>query len=85
MSQRGASLTVRNLSPETKTRLAVRARRRGRSLEAEVRAILDSAAEAQEEQDLDFPHWLMAMLEPGDDDIAPFLDEHRKPHPPLKL
>ena len=42
-----SSLTVRNLSPTTKARLAQRARRKGRSLEAEVRAILESAVKSE--------------------------------------
>ncbi len=38
-----AAITVRALSEETKTRLRVRAARNGRSTEAEVRAILETA------------------------------------------
>jgi plasmid stability protein len=38
------AITVRNLSPETHRALKLRARRNGRSAEAEVRAILDEAA-----------------------------------------
>jgi plasmid stability protein len=36
-----ATLTIRNLSDELRGRLRVRAARHGRSMEAEVRAILD--------------------------------------------
>ncbi len=36
-------LTIRNVPDETKSRLRIRAAEHGRSLEAEVRAILDSA------------------------------------------
>jgi antitoxin FitA len=38
-----ATLTIRGLDEETKTRLRVRAARHGRSMEAEVRAILEDA------------------------------------------
>jgi len=38
-----ATITVRSLSEETKSRLRVRAAQNGRSTEAEVRAILDAA------------------------------------------
>ena len=38
-----ATLTVRGLDDATKTRLRVRAARHGRSMEAEVRAILEDA------------------------------------------
>ena len=36
-------LTIRNVPDETKSRLRIRAAENGRSMEAEVRAILDSA------------------------------------------
>ncbi len=39
-----ASITIRNLSDDTKAKLRARAKRRGRSLEAELRTILDAAA-----------------------------------------
>ena len=80
-----ASLTVRNLSPTTKARLVRRARLKGRSLEAEVRAILDAAAQERAASANDFPDWFIAMIEPGEDDVAPFLDQRRTPHPPVKL
>ena len=40
-----ASITIRNLSPESKAKLRRRAERRGCSLEALARSILDQAAE----------------------------------------
>ena len=43
-----AQLVVRNLDDDVKARLQVRARRHGRSLEAEVRDILRNAANAEE-------------------------------------
>lgn len=42
-----ATLTVRGLDDETKARLRVSAARHGRSMEAEVRAILDDALPSQ--------------------------------------
>lgn len=82
---KNASLTVRNLSPATKARLARRAAAKGRSLEAEVRAILDAAAHDKTTKQPDFPDWFLTMVEPGEDDIADFLDNRRKPHKPVKL
>ena len=38
-----ASITIRNLAPRVKERLRVRAAQRGQSMEAEARAILESA------------------------------------------
>jgi plasmid stability protein len=73
------SLTVRGLSPATKTRLAMRARRKGRSLAAKVRDILDAAAREQAPRPTDFPDWFLAMVEPGED-IADFIDSRRRPH-----
>ena len=43
-----ANLTVRGLDQDTKTRLRIRAARHGRSMEAEVRAILREVLAAQE-------------------------------------
>ena len=43
-----ANLTVRGLDQDTKTRLRIRAARHGRSMEAEVRAILRDVLAAQE-------------------------------------
>ncbi len=42
-----ATLTIRNLDPSLKARLRVRAAQNGRSMEAEVRAILGEAVEAR--------------------------------------
>jgi plasmid stability protein len=64
--------------------LAQRARRKGRSLEAEVRAILDAAAEERQPAQDDFPDWFIAMIEPGED-LTDFLDARRRPHEPVKL
>jgi plasmid stability protein len=43
-----ATLTIRGLDDETKARLRVRAARHGRSMEAEVRAILEDALPSQQ-------------------------------------
>lgn len=61
MSKR-ALLTVRDLSPATKARLARRAQAKGRSLEAEVRAILDAAAQEKAPTQADFPDWFLEMI-----------------------
>jgi plasmid stability protein len=42
-----AAVTVRRLSPETHRALKVRAKRHGRSTEAEIRAILEAAVSEQ--------------------------------------
>ena len=44
-----ASLTIRGLDQETKTRLRIRAARHGRSMEAEARHILADALVAQDD------------------------------------
>ena len=82
---KNTSLTVRNLSPATKARLVRRATAKGRSLEAEVRAILDAAAQERTTQQPAFPDWFLAAIEPGEDDVADFLDSRRTPHKPVKL
>jgi plasmid stability protein len=82
---KGVSLTVRNLSPVTKAKLAKRAARKGRSLEAEVRALLDAAANERTPQLKSFPDWFIEMIEPGEDDVAAFLETRRKPHAPVEL
>lgn len=81
---KGTSLTVRNLSPSTKAKLAQRAKRKGRSLEAEVRDVLDDAARQKSAARDDFPDWFLAMIEPGED-VAEFLEGRRQPHKPVEL
>ena len=75
-----ASITIRNLSEESKARLRRRAEQRGCSLEALVRSILDQAAAVDPALAARFPYDLMAVVEPGDE-IEPFLQSHD--HPPL--
>ena len=76
-----ASITIRNLSPESKAKLRRRAEQRGCSLEALARSILDQAAEDTSVA-TGFPDDLIALVEPGDD-IEPFLREHRQPQEPI--
>ena len=78
-----ASITIRNLSPESKAKLRRHAERRGCSLEALARSILDQAAEDTSVA-TGFPHDLIALVEPGDD-IEPFIREHRQPQEPVDL
>ncbi|MCY4510258.1 MAG: plasmid stabilization protein [Acidobacteria bacterium] len=78
-----ASITIRNLSPESKAKLRRRAEQRGCSLEALARSILDQAAEDTSVA-TGFPDDLIALVEPGDD-IEPFLREHRQPQEPIDL
>ena len=78
-----ASITIRNLSPESKARLRRRAEQRGCSLEALARSILDQAAEDTPVA-TGFPHDLIALVEPGED-IEPFLRDHRQAQEPIDL
>ena len=78
-----ASITIRNLSAESKARLRRHAEQRGCSLEALLRSILDRAAEEAPAAD-SFPHNLIALVEPGED-IEPFIREHRRPQGPVEL
>ena len=78
-----ASITIRDLSAESKARLRQRAQQRGCSLEALVRSILDAAAE-EASPAARFPHNLLALVEPGED-IEPFIRAHKQPQEPIKL
>ena len=78
-----ASITIRNLSAESKIRLKRSAEQRGSSLEALARSILDQAAE-QAPAPNRFPHNLIALVEPGED-IEPFIRKHRHPPEPVDL
>jgi plasmid stability protein len=67
------------LSEATKERLRQRAVRHRRSLEAEVRAILERAAQetAVESAEAEpFPHWFIRMTGPGID-LDQAIDENR--------
>ena len=78
-----ASITIRNLSQESKARLRRRAEQQGCSIEAPARSILDHAAEDLP-VDAGFPHDLISLVEPGED-IEPFLREHRHVQEPVDL
>ena len=62
-----ATLTIRQLDERTHARLRMRAARHGRSVEAEVRAILDAAVDVPEENFLLALH--AAMSEVGGVDL----------------
>ena len=82
-----ASIIVRNLSEATKERLRRRAVRHRRSLEAEVRAILDRAAQAGEDaadRTEGFPDWFIRMTRPGVD-LDPAIEENRSAHEGVEL
>ncbi|HLT00788.1 MAG TPA: hypothetical protein VK001_01365 [Geminicoccaceae bacterium] len=77
-----ASIVVRRLSDTTKERLRRRAARHRRSLEAEVRAILERAAREPEPLDAEhepFPDWFIRMTRPGID-LDEAIEENRVPH-----
>ena len=78
-----ASITIRDLSAESKARLRQRAEERCCRLEALVRSILDAASE-QTAPTGTVPHNLIALVEPGED-IEPFIREHRQPQGPVEL
>lgn len=81
-----ANLTVRQLSEETKSRLVERARRHHQSLEAEVRQILDRAAQQPMPADdvEGFPRWFLEGSRPGFE-LDEILAEQRRPHAPVAL
>lgn len=64
-----ATLTMRRLDERTHARLRARAAKQGRSVEAEVRAILDAAVDLPEEDFLLARH--AAMSHPGGVDLMP--------------
>jgi len=82
-----ASILVRNLPEDTKERLRRRAMRHKRSLEAEVRAILERAAQ-ESVSPVDpperFPDWFIRMTRPGID-LDPAIEENRRPHAGMDL
>jgi plasmid stability protein len=70
------------LPEATKERLRQRALRHRRSLEAEVRAILERAAQEAAVADLRverFPDWFIRLTRPGVD-LDEALEENRRPH-----
>ena len=79
-----ASITIRNLSMESKERLRRRAARSGRSLEALARSILDQAAAEEPATSARFPHDLVAVVEPGED-IEPHIRTFDQPQSSVEL
>ena len=82
-----ASLVVRRLPEATKERLRQRAARHRRSLEAEVRAILERAAceaAVPSAEGEPFPDWFIRMTRPGID-LDEAIEENRTPHEGLDL
>ena len=79
-----ASITIRNLSVESKERLRQRAAHSGRSLEALVGSILDQAAAGEPAASARFPHDLVAIAEPGED-IEPHIRAFDQPQPSVEL
>ena len=79
-----ASITIRNLSVESKERLRRRAARSGCSLEALVRSIFDQAAAEEPDTSARFPHDLVAVVEPGED-IEPHIRASDQPQSPVEL
>lgn len=82
-----ASILIRNLPDRTKERLRQRAARHRRSLEAELRDILEQVAN---EKDADpaskarFPEWFIQATRPGAD-LDEAIEENRKPHSGIDL
>ncbi len=80
-----ASLTIRDLSEDTKTKLKEQAQACGRSLETYVKGLLDQAAEQSGLRGQPaFPYDLLALVEPGED-IEVFIAEQDRAQPVVKL
>lgn len=77
------SITIRNLSAESKERLRKQAASSGCSLEALVRSILDRAAHAPVPPTR-FPHDLIALVDTGED-LEAFVREHDQPQRVIEL
>ena len=70
-TQSGNAVTVRGLTPELKGRLRVRAAHNGRSMEAEARAILESALSAPDDETTDLGAFARGLIAPiGGIDLA---------------
>lgn len=79
------SLTIRNLSDDTKAKLKEQAKASGRSLEAYVRGLLDQAADTPPNPEkMAFPHDLIALIEPGED-IDSLIEEQDQKQPVIEL
>jgi len=75
-----ATVMVRNLSDDTKSRLETRAAKKQRSLEAELREILDAAArEDASPDDLEpLGSWLVRLTRPGFDDAVEAIEASKR-------
>ncbi len=71
-----ATLTIRNVDAAVKERLRVRAARHGRSMEAELRSILNSALGGGDDQELDLAEAIRRRF-------APLGGVELEPHPPV--
>jgi plasmid stability protein len=74
-----ADILIRNISPRTKERLRQRAKRRGKSLAADLRETLERIAGEDErvgQPKVGFGTWLAAISRPGAD-LSNVLDELR--------
>jgi plasmid stability protein len=82
-----ASILIRNLPERTKDRLRQRAAKHRRSLEAELRAILEQVAEEKEpaiETAERFPDWFIDATRPGID-LDEAIEDNRTPHQGIDL
>lgn len=80
-----SSLTIRNLSDDTKAKLRKQAKASGRSLEAYVRGLLDQVADTRPERSRkSFPYDLIALVEPGED-IDTLIEEQDQKQPVINL
>ena len=61
---RSGAVTIRDLAPELKARLRVRAAHNARSMEAEARAILEAALAAPEEDSTDLAAFARGLFDP---------------------
>ena len=73
-----ATLTIRNVDVAMSKRLRVRAARHGRSMEAEVRCILDEALEGGQEQEPNLAEAIRRRF-------APLGGVELEPHPPVPV
>jgi len=75
-----ATVLIRNLSEDTKARLEAQAAAKARSLEAELRDILDKAAlQNASPDDLEpFGTWLVRITRPGYDDVADAIEASKR-------
>lgn len=76
-----AELLVRNLEPAIKERLKARAKRHGRSMAAEVREILRTAALEKSEEEVGLGTAVAERFKGIGIDLDPFIEELRKEPP----